>query len=32
MFPESLEYPSSVLIMEGYVVLGMDSHIVHVNL
>ena len=32
MFPESLEYPLSVLMMEGYVVLGMDSHVIHVNL
>ena len=32
MFPESLEHSSSVFMMEGYVILGVDSHVVHVDL
>ena len=32
MFPESLEYSLGAFMMEGYVILGMDSHIIHVNL
>ena len=31
MFPESLEYLSSAFMMEGYIVLGVDSHIIHVD-
>ena len=32
MFLEALKYPLSVLMMEGHIVLGVDSQIVHVNL
>ena len=32
MFSESLEYASGALMMEGYVILGVDSHVVHVDL
>ena len=32
MFPESLEYLLSAFMMEVYIVLGVDSHIIHVNL
>ena len=32
MFPKSLEHTSSAFVMEGYVVLGVDSHVVHVDL
>ena len=31
MFSESLEYTSGVLMMESYVILGVDSHVVHVD-
>ena len=31
MFPESLKYPSGAFMMESYVILGVDSHIIHVN-
>ena len=32
MLSESLEHTSGVLMMEGYVILGVDSHVVHVDL
>ena len=32
MFSESLEHVSGVLMMESYVVLSVDSHIIHVDL
>ena len=32
MFPESLEHTSGVLMMEGDVIFGVDSHVVHVDL
>ena len=32
MFPESLEHSSSAFMMEGYVILGVDSHVIHVDL
>ena len=32
MFSESLENPLGVLMMESYVILGVDSHVVHVDL
>ena len=31
MFSESLEYMSSAFMMEGYIILDVDSHIVHVD-
>ena len=31
MFPESLKHPSGTFMMESYIVLGVDSHIIHVN-
>ena len=32
MFSESLEHSSGVFVMEGYIVLGVDSHIIHIDL
>ena len=32
MFSESLEHPSSAFVMEGYIILGVNSHVVHVDL
>ena len=32
MFSELLEHPSSVFVMEGYIILDVDSHVVHVDL
>ena len=32
MFSESLEHKSGVLMMESYVILGVDPHVVHVDL
>ena len=32
MLSESLEHTSGALMMEGYVILGVDSHVVHVDL
>ena len=32
MLSKSLEHPSGVLMMEGYVILGVDSHVIHVDL
>ena len=32
MFPKSLEHMLSVFVMEGYIILGVDSHVVHVDL
>ena len=32
MFSESLEHTSSAFMMEGYIILGVDSHVVHVDL
>ena len=32
MLSESLEHTSGVLMMEGYVILGVDPHVVHVDL
>ena len=31
MFSEALEYTSSTFVMEGYIILGVDSHVVHVD-
>ena len=32
MLSELLEHMSGVLMMEGYIILGVDSHVVHVDL
>ena len=32
MLSESLEYTSGALMMESYVILGVDSHVIHVDL
>ena len=32
MFPKLLEDTSSVFMMEGYIILGVDSHVVHIDL
>ena len=31
MFPESLEYMSGVFMVEGYIILGVNSHVIHVD-
>ena len=31
MFSESLKYPLDVFMVESYIILGVDSHIVHVD-
>ena len=32
MFSDSLEHPSGAFVMEGHIILGVDSHIVHIDL
>ena len=32
MFPELLEHMLSVFVMEGYIILGVDPHVVHIYL
>ena len=32
MFSKSLEYLSGAFMMEGYVIFGVDSHVIHVDL
>ena len=32
MFSESLEHMLSVFVMEGYIILGVDSHVIHIDL
>ena len=31
MFSEALEYMLSMFVMEGYIILGVDSHVIHVD-